>query len=212
LKRDHTGKDTTMNNPVDLLRGAIHDAAPNFAKVTTGHLDLPTPCDGWDLRTLLNHAYSRLDLSARAARNEAVDDFAQVEIDHVGDDPAGAFERLTAAVLTAWDTTDDLETPRVTPVGPMPPAGILLFGAQDIFVHAWDVATAIGATPELSAEMIEVFTRTHRESIDETMRAMFFADAVPVPDDAPPLDQLVAFLGRRPSATAPESTDRVGAV
>jgi uncharacterized protein (TIGR03086 family) len=201
-----------MNNPVDLLRGAIHDAAPNFAKVTPGHLDLPTPCEGWDLRTLLNHAYSRLDLSTRAARNEPVDDFAQVETDHIGDDPAGAFGRLTATVLTAWDATDDLETPRVTPMGPMPPAGILLFGAQDIFVHAWDVATAIGATPELSDEMIEVFTRTHRESIDETMRAMFFADAVPVSDDASPLDQLVAFLGRRPSATAPASTDRVVAV
>ena len=137
------------------------------------------------------------------------DDFAQVEIDHVGNDPAGAFERLTAAVLTAWEATDDLETPRVTPMGPMPPAGILLFGAQDIFVHAWDVAVTIGATPELSGEMIEVFTRTHRESIDETMRAMFFADAVPVPDDASPLDQLVAFLGRRPSVAAPASTTRV---
>ena len=195
-----------MNNPVDLLRGAINDAAPNFAKVTPDHLDLPTPCDGWDLRTLLNHAYSRLDLSARAARNEPVNDFAQVEIDHVGDDPAGAFERLTAAVLTAWDTTSDLETPRETPMGPMPPAGILLFGAQDIFIHAWDVATTIGATPELSDEMIDVFTRTHRESIDEAMRAMFFADAVEVPDGASPLDQLVAFLGRRPSVIAPTVT------
>ena len=198
-----------MNNPVDLLRGAISDAAPNFAKVTPDHLDLPTPCKGWDLRTLLNHAYSRLDLSARAARNEPVNNFAQVEIDHVGDDPAGAFERLTAAVLTAWGASGDLETPRQTPMGPMPPAGILLFGAQDIFVHAWDVATALGAAPELSDEMIEVFTRTHQESIDETMRAMFFADAVPVPDSASPLDQLVAFLGRRPSATALASSDRV---
>jgi uncharacterized protein (TIGR03086 family) len=200
-----------MNNPVDLLRSAIHDAAPNFAKVTTDHLDLATPCDGWDLRTLLDHAYSRLDLSARAARNEPVDDFAQVEIDHVGNDPAGAFEHLTAAVLTAWEATDDLESPRVTPMGPMPPAGILLFGAQDIFVHAWDVATTIGATPELSDEMVEVFTRTHRESINETMRAMFFADAVPVPDDASPLDRLVAFLGRQPSATAPASTTHAAA-
>ncbi len=200
-----------MNNPIDLLHGAINDAAPNFAKVTTDHLHLPTPCDGWDLRTLLNHAYSRLDLSARAARKEPIDDFAQVEIDHVGDDPAGAFERLTAAVLTAWDVTDDLETPRVTPMGAMPPAGILLFGAQNIFVHAWDVAVTIGATPELSDEMIEVFTRTHRESIDETKRAMLFADAVPVPDDASPLDQLVAFLGRRPSAAAPAPTNHAAA-
>jgi uncharacterized protein (TIGR03086 family) len=201
----------TNNNPVDLLRGAINDAAPNFATVTTDHLDLPTPCEGWDLRALLNHAYSRLDLSTRAARNEPVDDFAHVEIDHVGDDPAGAFERLSAAVLDAWDATDDLETPRVTPLGPVPPAGILLFGAQDIFIHAWDVATTVGAKPDLSDEMIEVFTRTHEESVDDATRAMFFADAVAVPDDATALDKLVAFLGRRPSAAAATSTTQPAA-
>ena len=64
--------------------------------------------------------------------------------------------------------------------------------------------------PTTTDEMIDAFTRTHRESIDETMRAMFFADAVPVPD-ASPLDQLVAFLGRRPSATAPVSTTHAAA-
>lgn len=48
-------------------------------------------------------------------------------------------------------TTDHLDTPRVTPLGPMRPAGILLFGAQDIFIHPWHVPTTIGATPQLVA-------------------------------------------------------------
>lgn len=187
-----------MSSPVDLLRGAVNDAAPNFAKVTVDHLGLVTPCEGWDLRGLLNHVYSRFDLSTRAARAEPVEDFSIVEVDHVGDDPAGAFGRMTSALLTAWDSTEDLETPRVTPMGPLPPEGILLFGAQDVFIHAWDVAKTLGEEPELSQEMIATFTETHKQSVDEQTRAMFFADPVAVPDDASPLDKLVGFLGRQP--------------
>ncbi len=180
------------------MRSAVADAASNYAKVTVDHLTLETPCEGWDLRALLNHTYSRFDLSTRAARLEATEDFSIVEIDHVGDDPAGAYERLTTEMLAAWDACDDLETPRVTPMGPIPPEGILLFGAQDVFIHAWDVAKTIGTEPELSAEMIEVFTQTHKQTVDEQTRAMFFTEAITVPDDASPLDKLVAFLGRQP--------------
>ena len=104
-----------MNNPVDLLRGAINDAAPNFAKVTTDHLDLPTPCDGWDLRTLLNHANSRLDLSARAARNEPIDDFAQVEIDHIGDN-ASPLDQLVAFLGRQPSATTPASTDRAVAV------------------------------------------------------------------------------------------------
>ncbi len=187
-----------MSNPVELMRGAIADAAPNYAKVAVEHLSLETPCVGWDLRSLLNHAYSRFDLSTRAARMEPTEDFSTVEIDHVGDDPADTYTRLTTEMLAAWDACEDLETPRVTPMGPIPPEGILLFGAQDVFIHAWDVAKTIGVEPELSHEMTETFTQTHKQSVDAQTRSMFFADAITVPDDASPLDKLVAFLGRQP--------------
>lgn len=187
-----------MSNPVDLIRGAVNDAAPNYAKITVDHLSFETPCAGWDLRMLLNHAYSRLALSTRAARFEQTEDFAVVEIDHVGSDPSGAFIRLTTEMLAAWDACEDFETPRVTPMGPIPPEGILLFGAQDIFIHAWDVAKCTGVEPDLSAEMIDVFTETHKQSVDEQTRAMFFAEPVLVADDASSLDKLVAFLGRQP--------------
>jgi len=187
-----------MSNPVDLLRSAVADAAPNYAKLSVEHLHLDTPCKDWDLRALLNHAYSRFELSTRAARSIATEDFSVVETDHVGSDPAGAFDRMTTELLAAWDACDDFETPRVTPMGPIPPEGILVFGAQDVFVHAWDVAKTIGVEPELSDEMIAVFTETHKQSVDEQTRAMFFADQIDVDADASPLDKLVAFLGRQP--------------
>lgn len=187
-----------MMTSLDLLRAAVADAEPNYKEVTVDHLGFETPCAGWDLRALLNHAYSRIDLATRAAKSEAVEDFSVVEIDHCGDDPAGAFVRLTAELVSAWETSGDFETPRVTPLGPLPPEGLLLFVSQDIFIHAWDVAKTIGSAPQLSPEMVATFTETHHKSVDENTRAMFFSEEVAVPDDASELDKLVAFLGRQP--------------
>lgn len=187
-----------MDNPVNLLAASVTDSAPNYAKITPAHLDLPTPCEGWDLRALLNHVLSRVELSTRAAKQDPVADFAEVEIDYLADNPAAAVAAMTESLVDAWSNTDDLTTPRVTPMGPLPPEAVLLFGAQDLFIHAWDVARTIGEPPELSDEMIAVFTETHRQSVDADTRAMFFGPEIPIADDAPPLDQLVAFLGRKP--------------
>lgn len=187
-----------MDNPVQLLAASVADSAPNYQKVTTEHLDLPTPCDGWDLRALLNHVLSRVELSTRAAKQDPVADFAEVEVDHLGDDPAAAVAAMTETLVEAWNATDDLTTPRVTPLGPLPPEAVLLFGAQDLFIHAWDVARTIGEPPELSDEMVAVFTETHRQSVDENTRAMFFGPEISVADDAPAIDRFVAFLGRKP--------------
>lgn len=190
-----------MEDPIELLTAAVADAAPNYTAVTPADLELPTPCEGWDLRALLNHVLSRVALSTAAARLEPTTDFADIERDYVGNDPAGAFTRMTDELLTAWADCDDLVTDRVTPLGPIPPQGVLLFGAQDVFIHAWDVATTRGVSPQLSDAMIQVFTATHRQSVDEQTRAAFFDEPIPVPDDASDLDKLVAFLGRRPTAS-----------
>ena len=87
-----------MNSPVDLLHNAIRDAAPTSAKVTPDHLDLPTPCAGCDLRTLLNHTYSRLDFSARAARKAPVDDSTQLDrlVAFLGRRPSAAASASTS--------------------------------------------------------------------------------------------------------------------
>lgn len=195
---ESTTEPSSADDPTALLRGAVADAAPNYAQVTADQLELTTPCDGWDLRTLLNHVYSRMTLSTRAARLEPTENFAMVEIDYVGDDPSGAFERLTTDMLAAWAACDDFTSERVTPLGPIPAEAVLLFGAQDVFIHAWDVAKTLGVAPQLSPEMVDVFTQTHRQSVDEQTRAMFFDPEVPVPADASALDKLVGFLGRRP--------------
>lgn len=187
-----------MNKTAELLLAAVADTAPIYAKVTAGDLDNKTPCDGWDLRMLLNHALSRFVISTRAARLGATDDFASVEIDYVGVEPARVFAEMSEEMVTAWSACEDFATDRVTPMGPIPAEAVLLFGAQDVFIHAWDVAKALKIEPTLSPELVGAFTETHRQSVDEQTRAMFFAEEIPVSDDSSDLDKLVAFLGRRP--------------
>jgi uncharacterized protein (TIGR03086 family) len=68
---------------------------------------------------------------------------------------------------------------------------------NELLVHAWDFATAIGrpldAPPELAERVLELGELTPE------LRAMAgFDDAVPVPPDASALDRLVAHTGRVP--------------
>ena len=57
--------------------------------------------------------------------------------------------------------------------------------------------------------MIEVFTTTHRQSVDDQTRAMFFAEEIAVSEDAPAIDKLVAFLGRQPWSPSEPRADQL---
>ncbi len=188
-----------MDNPIDLLVSAVEDSAPNYLQVEASDLSRPTPCEGWDLRALLNHVMSRFVISTNAARMVPTSDFGSVELDYMAGDPAVTFTELSTEMLEAWRSCSDMTTDRVTPLGSVPPGGVLLFGAQDVFIHAWDVAKTRGVSPVLSEAMVEVFTETHKQSVDAQTREIFFAGEVEVASNATPLDGLVAFLGREPS-------------
>jgi hypothetical protein len=83
-------------------------------------------------------------------------------------------------------------------------------------VHTWDLARATGQAPRWDDEVLEVaFAAVQRDLPAVGRRALFdevaarlpaeagpmtppFAEAVPVAADAPLIDRLVAWNGRRP--------------
>jgi uncharacterized protein (TIGR03086 family) len=75
---------------------------------------------------------------------------------------------------------------------------LVTFQAQDVFVHSWDIARALGLDAAFDETLTEAMLALHRQTISDELRAAFFAPIVPVPDDAPALDRLVGFLGRKP--------------
>lgn len=75
-------------------------------------------------------------------------------------------------------------------------AGIL---SLELLVHAWDYAQAVGRTVQPTDELADFVLGLARKIITPQGRTnVGFDDPVPIPQDAPVFDQLIAFTGRAP--------------
>lgn len=69
----------------------------------------------------------------------------------------------------------------------------------EFLVHAWDYARATGRRVDVADSVAEYVLGLAKKIITPQGRSTVgFADPVDVADDAPALDRLVAFTGRRP--------------
>jgi uncharacterized protein (TIGR03086 family) len=154
---------------------------------------VPTPCSEWDARALVEHVIGFHEflvirpLGARAKRPR-------------GGSPPDRWRATSVAIfeaLTQPDALDrDLElfnesTARMRTLLPSL--------TNDVVAHHWDLARATGIDldpdPELVARAWEIASADRGFGGGNDM----FAPAVPVPDDAPLLDKLVALYGRDPA-------------
>jgi len=65
-------------------------------------------------------------------------------------------------------------------------------------VHCWDLATATGRPADLDPEAVRALLPGVLALGDRLQGSGMYGPAVPVPDDAPAQDRLLAALGRGP--------------
>lgn len=197
---------TTFADAVALATAVIERVAPN-------QLGNPTPCDDLDVAGLLGHLV--VVLRRVAALGRADDPFgAGVMAPVEGDFPA-AWMAAARAVEEAWAEDAVLDRTMRLPWAERSGAAMLVSYLNEVTVHTWDLATATGQRPawdpqivSLAFDGIRFLPGENRAAMFEALRAGLppeqrnfadpFADAVPVPDDAPLIDRLVAWNGRRP--------------
>jgi uncharacterized protein (TIGR03086 family) len=169
--------------------------------VTPAQYGLATPCEGWDVRALMNHVLGTLSLGAALLGDTPpADNMAPGElpdVDLVGDDPLKAY-RIGVEALLGSAGGDALTRSHTTPLGEMRGAMLGGFTTLDIAVHGWDLAKATGQNATLDANLAEVVLGFARQTITVDSRAPRIGPEVPVGPGAPVTDQLVGYLGRRP--------------
>lgn len=162
--------------------------AGSMIPAATRKLDVPTPCEEWTVRDLINHMLEGQELFAGAAEGKPAAPPPGRPKELMGEDPAEQYEAGRNTVLDAYRKEGALEQYGMT----------LGIGVVDQLVHGWDLATATGQDAAMPADIAEAALQMMDGRLPDDARGPFFKASVPVPEDAGVQEKLVAYMGRRP--------------
>jgi uncharacterized protein (TIGR03086 family) len=182
------------SDPFALLAGALDQAGSVIARTKPDQASLPTPCSGWDLRTLVNHTAYDLQLFATMVNGA---ERPSPGADLIDDDWAAAFRRESAALLATWRARGADGTIKAR-MGELPATWVVGQHLADIAVHTWDVARATDQSTDLDPEIGQAALEWARQNLKPEYRGTSFGPEVSVPDSAPLYDRLAGFFGRDP--------------
>jgi uncharacterized protein (TIGR03086 family) len=202
-------------DPRDVLARAMATAAAAIGAVHPDQMELPTPCHDFDVQGLLAHLVAVLDrIVVIGNRGNVFEVPARSEI--LPDDRWPArWDATVHSALDAWADDDLLDAERQLPWTVLPGRDALAIYINELTVHTWDLAHATGQQPDWDDEVLTVSLQAiHGQLPDASRAAMWaefasaapegvrfdapFADAVEVDPDAPVIERLVAWNGRRP--------------
>jgi uncharacterized protein (TIGR03086 family) len=161
----------------------------NLALVTPATLGQPTPCDGWDLRTLLAHVEDALTVLADAVGVGCTAEDHQDPIDNVRTAARRVIEGWSAPAIAGSMSIDGM---------PLSTALVAAAGGIEVAAHGWDIARAAGWRRPVPVSLAEEMLDLLPLLLTDASRGCMFAAPVPVPADACAGDRLIACLGRRP--------------
>jgi uncharacterized protein (TIGR03086 family) len=184
-----------MDADPEQLAAAAEVTGQVIDAVSDDQWGLPTPCDDWTVRDLVEHVVAGNDGFTAALHGQATAPGATAE--RAGD-LASQFRRSVRELLHAFRQPGTLERMVSVPFGTVPGAVALHLRITELLVHGWDLARATGqavAFPEEVAEQELAFSRRALGDVPPGRRP--FAPPEPVADDAAAIDRLAACLGRR---------------
>lgn len=162
----------------------------------------PTPCEDWDLRTLLGHLTAEHLWVPRLLAGETIADVGDAyDGDVLGEDPPRAWEQAITASLLAWAAVDDESVQVQMSFGPLTRREYARQMVVDLVVHGWDLARAadLRYAPAGAAVQEALAYERPRLAGGEGWPGVF-AGAVPIPEGSTdPLDEVLALTGRDPA-------------
>ncbi|MCW2786446.1 MAG: hypothetical protein JWP74_2963 [Marmoricola sp.] len=154
-------------------------------------LDASTPCEEWDVRTLMNHMLQTQQYFVGAARGEDASPPGPNPPDVLGGDPAAAFRDAREETLEVFGADGVVEK-----TGPS-----LGIAASDQLLHGWDLARATGQDATMPDGLAEAAYEIVHGAFTDDQRKGVFGPEISVPDSASAQDRYLAYTGRDPLAT-----------
>lgn len=187
-----------MTDIATLHRQALAATRDFVSGIASDQWQAASPCEGWDVRALVNHIVSGNLWAAELAGGRTIDEVGdRLDGDVLGDDPLTAYQASADAAAAAFEAPGALDAPCAVSYGPVP--GVVYAGHRfiDVLIHGWDLATATGQDAALDPTLVEACFEVVRPQADVFAASGMFGSGVLVGADAGPQTRLLALLGRR---------------
>lgn len=192
--------DRPSADPRGGLFKAVAMAPGVLAAIRPDQYDQSTPCPEYSVRDLANHVVSvlrRITVLGGGGSFMSVPHFA----DDVADgDWAGVWAKASEEFDAVWSDPAVLGRQIALPWGPVPGAVASMIYTNEFVLHIWDIAKATGQSPEWDPEMLAAPLASMHRAVPAEPRGgqVPFGPVVEVHEDAPGIDRLVGWYGRRP--------------
>ncbi len=151
-------------------------------------LPTATPCDEWDVQTLMNHMLDTQRYFLESARGEDASPISPEPPAVLSDDPVDQFESVRAEMLEVFGRPDVQEK-----TGPA-----LGIAFSDQLLHGWDLARATDQDATMPDGLAQASYDTIHGRFTDDQREGVFKPELPVESGASAQDKLLAYTGRDP--------------
>ena len=152
-------------------------------------MDAATPCDEWDVRTLMNHMLDTQRYFLGVAQGDDTPPPSPTPPQLLGDDPVRDFDRARSDNLRAFAEPGILDR-----TGPS-----LGIAFSDQLLHGWDLAQATRQDSTMPPGLARAAYDMIHGRFTDAQRPGIFKPEIAVPSDASDQDKLLAYTGRDPN-------------
>ena len=170
----------------DLWRETADAFDQRYRAITEAQWDAATPCEGWTVKDLVAHAVGVQQNVGGGLLGAQFDEGAEWPV-------------VRDAIEAALGDEGVLEgMSEGGPFGAMPKAMMFGIATNDLLLHTWDLARAIGADETLPAGPVTACYMGLQKMPSEALRSEGrFAPAIEAADDADEQTKLLSFAGRQ---------------
>jgi len=189
-----TQSDAEADAPKYYLKATVN-ARRLLATVNADQWEASTPCTEWNVRQLVNHMVSSVRNAVSIMGGDGPQNFG----DLLGDDPLGAFDTACTAATAAFSAPGAMDEKVQTRRGEQVAREYALGQVQEVLVHGWDLAVALGADTAMDSELVEMsYARAvrNRERLRTGGPTAWGESEADASEDADTQTRYLAILGR----------------
>ena len=180
-------------------RDALAATGQFVAGIGDDQWDLPTPCDGWNVRDLVNHIVAGNLWAVQLGSGQAIADVgSDLDGDVLGSDPVVAYDVSAESAASVFEMPGALDAPCAVSYGPVPGSVYAGHRLIDVLIHGWDVASATGQPTNIDLSLIEACWQVVRPQLSLLQGSGAFGVESTHNADSDPQTNLLVALGRHP--------------